>query len=136
MFGGGNNSTSGKGYAQVSTHNYSDSDDSSTEGDDFVQKQIRNQKLQMKQQDEGLEMLSQSADRLGQLSLGIHEELGNQNKMLSEMEDNLDHATTRLNFVTNKTKELIQKSGGKRNCLLIVGLSLVVVILIMLIIYY
>ena len=78
MFGG--NGMSAKGYSQVSRNDYSDSDDSSFEGDDFIQSQIRQQRLQMKQQDEGLEMLSQSADRLGQLSLGIHEELGNQNK--------------------------------------------------------
>ena len=71
---------SANGYAQVSRNDYSDSDDSSVEGDDFIQSQIRQQRLQMKQQDEGLEMLSKSADRLGQLSLGIHEELGSQNK--------------------------------------------------------
>lgn len=35
---------------------------------------------QLKQQDEGLDMLSKSADRLGALSLGISEELGHQNK--------------------------------------------------------
>ena len=35
---------------------------------------------QLKQQDEGLDMLSKSADRLGALSLGISEELGQQNK--------------------------------------------------------
>lgn len=34
----------------------------------------------MKEQDEGLEMLSESADRLSKISLGIHEELGHQNK--------------------------------------------------------
>ena len=34
----------------------------------------------LKQQDEGLDMLSKSADRLGALSLGISEELGHQNK--------------------------------------------------------
>ena len=36
--------------------------------------------MMMKEQDEGLEMLSESADRLSKISLGIHEELGHQNK--------------------------------------------------------
>jgi hypothetical protein len=36
--------------------------------------------LMMKKQDEGLEMLGQSAERLSQISMGIHEELGHQNK--------------------------------------------------------
>lgn len=35
---------------------------------------------QLKQQDEGLDMLSKSAERLGALSMGISEELGQQNK--------------------------------------------------------
>lgn len=34
---------------------------------------------QLKQQDEGLDMLSKSAERLGALSMGISEELGQQN---------------------------------------------------------
>ena len=36
--------------------------------------------MMMKQQDEGLEMLGQSAARLGELSMNIHEEIGHQNK--------------------------------------------------------
>ena len=39
-----------------------------------------NLQMMMKQQDEGLEMLGQSADRLSKISMGIHEELGHQNK--------------------------------------------------------
>lgn len=39
----------------------------------------------MKQQDQGLEMLGQSAERLSQISMGIHEELGNQNRCVSSL---------------------------------------------------
>lgn len=56
-------------------------------------------------------------------------------RMLNEMEDDLDTATTNLSLVTTKTKELIQKSGGKRNFLIIVMLSIVVVVLFFLIVY-
>jgi len=89
----------------------------------------------MRKQDEGLDMLSQSAQRLGKLSLNISEELEGQNKMLDDMENDLDRATLNLNFVTSKTKELIKKSGGKRNFCIIVVLTLVVIFLIMLILY-
>ncbi|KAL7507543.1 hypothetical protein ACHAXN_004710 [Cyclotella atomus] len=89
----------------------------------------------MKEQDQGLEMLGQSAERLSKISMGIHEELGHQNKMLNEMEDDLETATENLSMVTLKTKELIQKSGGKRNFIVIVVLSLVVVVLLFLILY-
>jgi len=56
-------------------------------------------------------------------------------RMLDEMEDDLETATTNLSLVTVKTKELIQKSGGKRNFILIVLLSVVVVVLLFLIVY-
>eukprot|EP00567_Pseudictyota_dubia_P016175 CAMPEP_0197438308 /NCGR_PEP_ID=MMETSP1175-20131217/5346_1 /TAXON_ID=1003142 /ORGANISM="Triceratium dubium, Strain CCMP147" /LENGTH=133 /DNA_ID=CAMNT_0042968013 /DNA_START=274 /DNA_END=675 /DNA_ORIENTATION=- len=132
MFGNGGARGKGK-YRQVPHHDFSDSD--SDEADDFISQQVRNQRQQMKEQDEGLEMLSQSADRLGMLSKNIHEELGHQNKLLDEMEEDLDTATTQLDFVTQKTRELIQRSGGKKNFLIIVGLTLVVIVLIILIIY-
>ena len=56
-------------------------------------------------------------------------------RMLNEMEQDLDTATENLSLVTIKTKELIQKSGGKRNFIIIVVLSLVVVVLVFLILY-
>ena len=40
----------------------------------------KHQKQMMKEQDQGLEMLGQSAERLSKISMGIHEELGHQNK--------------------------------------------------------
>lgn len=55
--------------------------------------------------------------------------------MLDQMEDDLENATTNLSMVTVKTKELIQKSGGKRNFILIVLLSVVVIVLLFLIVY-
>jgi len=119
-------------------HNYSrvgyDSD--SDQEDDFISQQIRQQQLQMKQQDDGLDMLTESANRLGTLSLGIHEELNQQNNMLDDMENELDKATTNLEIVTKKTRELIKKSGGKRNFLIILSMSIVVVILLYLILLW
>jgi len=55
--------------------------------------------------------------------------------MLDEMEDDLENATTNMNLVTMKTKELIKKSGGKRNFCIIVILSIIVVVLLFLIVY-
>ena len=89
----------------------------------------------MQQQDQGLEMLSQSAERLGQLSMNIHDELNQQNKMLDEMDNDLEDAGENLDMITRKTKELIEKSGGKGNCMLIVCLSVVAVVLFLLILY-
>lgn len=55
--------------------------------------------------------------------------------MLNEMEEDLDTATTNLSLVTAKTKELIQRSGGKRNFIIIVALTLIVIVLLFLILY-
>jgi hypothetical protein len=55
--------------------------------------------------------------------------------MLDDMEEDLETATTNLGLVTLKTKELIQKSGGKRNFILMVVLTLIVILLLFLIIY-
>ena len=135
MFKKGSSGRSGKGkYHQIARIDFNDSD-SSDDGNDFISQQVRNQRQQLKKQDEGLDMLSKSADRLGQLSMNIHEELGQQNKLLDDMEEDLDRTTVQLGFVTRKTRELILKSGGKKNFLLVAGLSLVVVILVFLIIY-
>lgn len=92
--------------------------------------------MQLQRQDEGLEMLSQSAERLGKMSMSISEELGQQNKMLDEMDDDLDTAGENLDIVTRKTKDFIEKAGGTKNFLIILGLSVVVFVLILLIIYF
>lgn len=89
----------------------------------------------MKQQDEGLDMLSESVQRLGQLSTGISEELGHQNKMLDSMETDLETAGEELDIVTQKTKELIAKAGGTGNFCIIAVLSIVVLVLVFLILY-
>jgi hypothetical protein len=123
-------------YGHLSLDEYSDDDsDGGNGGDDFATSSIQRQQQQMKQQDEGLEMLGQSADRLGQMSMNISEELGFQNKMLDEMDQDLDEANENLDFVTRKTKEMIEKSGGTKNCLVIAALAGVVVLLFFLILY-
>ena len=118
-------------YNQVSLHGSDSSDDE----DDIVRQHMRSQELHLQKQDEGLEMLSQSAERLGKMSMTISDELGQQNKMLEEMDADLEMAGDNLDMVTRKTKELIQKAGGGRTFVTIIGLILVVVILVFLILY-
>ena len=89
----------------------------------------------MKQQDAGLDVLSQSVMRLGEMSSNISEELGQQNKMLDSMETDLDTAGDDLDIVTRSTKQLIAKSGGMSSFCLIAALSMVVLVLLFLILY-
>jgi len=89
----------------------------------------------MQMQDAGLDALSESVMRLGEMSNNIGEELGQQNKMLDSMETDLDNAGEELDIVTRSTKQLIAKSGGMSTFCLIAALSMVVLILLFLIIY-
>jgi len=96
---------------------------------------MRNQQVLLKQQDNGLDVLSQSVLRLGELSNNISEELGQQNKMLDSMETDLETANEDLDIVTKSTKELIKKSGGMTSFCVIAALSMVVLLLFFLILY-
>lgn len=89
----------------------------------------------MKKQDQGLDMLSVSVARLGERAMGISEELGQQNNMLDAMETDLDVAGEELDLVTRKTSELIQSAGGKKNCMVIVSLTVVALVLFFLVVY-
>ena len=136
-------------YSQVSLDEFSDDD--STEHDELTPPSrngnslpnggglagpsIGRQQDLLRQQDAGLEMLSQSAERLGAMSLQINDEIGFQNKMLDEMESDLERADEDLDLVTRQTKRFIEQAGGTKNCIIITVLATVVVILIFLIIY-
>jgi len=89
----------------------------------------------MQMQDAGLDALSESVMRLGEMSNNISDELGQQNKMLDAMETELDDAGDQLDIVTRSTKQLIAKSGGMSTFCIIAALSIVVLILLFLVIY-
>lgn len=114
---------------------YKDHDDD-VDDQDLSDHPMMSQQELLKQQDEGLELLGQSADRLNKMSTMISDELMQQNQMLGDMEESLDDAADTLSYVTNKTKQFIEReAGGARNCLVIGILSAVVIILVILIIY-
>lgn len=122
------NGKNGGDYRQVSLNEDDDDNDPS--------RNIAGRQHQLLQeQDQGLEMLGQSAERLGKMSLQISEELGFQNQILTEMDTDLDEAYENLDVVTRKTKEFIKASGGTKNFLIILALIVVIVVLILLIVY-
>lgn len=133
-----NNNGKKKDYSHLSLDDFSDDDsddggrnNSSNETADY----IRNQQVLMQMQDAGLDALSESVMRLGDMSTNISEELGQQNKMLEAMETDLDEAGEQMDIVTRSTKQLIAKSGGMSTFCLIATLSIVVMVLLFLIIY-
>jgi hypothetical protein len=87
------------------------------------------------QQNVGLEMLEQHVSQLGQMSLQISDELDNHNRILDDMDTDLDEALSNLDYVTQTTKQFIQASGGTNNCILIVSLIGIAIVLFLLILY-
>jgi len=65
-----------KGYESLPTFESDHADE-----DDFVMQHSRSQQM-MKKQDESLDVLSEGVMRLGEMSMGIHDELREQNRML------------------------------------------------------
>eukprot|EP00536_Pseudo-nitzschia_multiseries_P017751 jgi/Psemu1/314942/fgenesh1_kg.1788_\ len=123
--------SNGSGYRYSDNENDNESNNNNNEADEYV----RNQQVLMQQQDAGLDLLSHSISRLGEMSTNIAEELGQQNKMLESMETDLDEAGEELDIVTRSTRDLIAKSGGTSTFCLIAILTLVVLVLLFLVIY-
>mmetsp|Transcript_11416 Transcript_11416/g.34654 ORF Transcript_11416/g.34654 Transcript_11416/m.34654 type:complete len:152 (-) Transcript_11416:338-793(-) len=97
------------------------------------QRQVKQQHMQ--DQEEQLSELAKSANRLGDLSLIISGEISEQNRMLDDVEKDLDRASDLMDALRSKTKKLIEKSGGFSWFSLIIVLSIIMVVLFMLVIY-
>ena len=90
--------------------------------------------LLMQQQDETLEDLDEAVMRVGNMASTIHDELGTQNRMLDEMDDDLADAEEKLGVVMGKLGKLL-KTKDKFQLGTILCLTLTVVILFFLVIY-
>ena len=109
---------------------------SRTEADnnDFV----RNQRLvtheTIQQQDVALESLGGAVDRLGDMGRGINEELREQNKMLDDLDGDLDTAGSKMDMLMAKLSKLLKtKDGCQIWCIVI--LTLILCILVALVIW-
>lgn len=89
----------------------------------------------MKEQDLSLDVLSNSAARLGELSLNISKEIDLQNRMLSSLEVEVEDAHNKADSLTRRTSELVKKSGGPKWFAVIVCLILILIFLFILVLY-
>ncbi|MBA0565577.1 hypothetical protein Golob_010444, partial [Gossypium lobatum] len=72
---------------------------SAEDNDDFIASESDRQMLLIKQQDEELDELSASVERIGGVGLTIHEELLAQEKIIDDLGSEMDGTTNRLDFV-------------------------------------
>lgn len=100
---------------------------------EFLSNQRQQQEQLVEQQDEALTALSQTAQRLGETARTINVELQDQQKMLEELDEDIDKETEKLNFVMKRMGRLLKTSDNKQLCL-IIGLFILLVVLIFLVV--
>merc|ERR1712050_266079 len=87
----------------------------------------------VKQQDEFLDQISISAQKLRGNATTISMELKEQQQMLQDLDREIDKETEKLNFVMKRIGRLMQTSDNKEICL-IIGLVILMIVLLFLII--
>jgi syntaxin 6 len=103
--------------------------------EEFVQyNQVRAQAL-LKQQDETLDELDQAVVRVGRMAETIQDEIGQQNKLLQEVDEDMDDAQQKLGFVMGKLSKMLKTKSKWQLCTVVI-LSLIVVVLLFIIINF
>jgi len=103
------------------------------ENESFMARQRQEQVQIVAQQDEALTELSRSAQRLGETAKTINVELQDQQRMLEELDEDIDRETEKLNFVMKRIGRLLKTSDSKQLCV-IIGLTVLLLVLLFLII--
>ncbi|KAG8079136.1 hypothetical protein GUJ93_ZPchr0007g5863 [Zizania palustris] len=106
---------------------------SSQDNDDFIASESDRQLLLMRQQDEELDELSESVQRIGGVGLTIHEELSGQERILNDLSLEMETTSNRLDFVQKRVAMVMKKAGIKGQIMLIVFLVVLFIILFVLV---
>ncbi|KAL1143841.1 hypothetical protein V6Z11_A11G187900 [Gossypium hirsutum] len=108
---------------------------SAEDNDDFIASKSDRQMLLIKQQDEKLDELSASVERIGGVGLTIHEELLAQmsEKIIDDLGTEMDSTTNRLDFVQKKVAMVLKKASAKGQIMMILFLLVLFIILFILV---
>ncbi|KAI9108606.1 hypothetical protein K1719_020490 [Acacia pycnantha] len=105
------------------------------DNDDFISSESDRQLLLIKQQDEELDELSVSVQRIGGVGLTIHEELLAQEKIVDELGAEMDSTSNRLDFVQKKVGMVMKKAGAKGQIMMILALVALFIFLFILVFF-
>jgi ACT domain-containing protein len=103
------------------------------DNDDFIASESDRQLLLMRQQDEELDELSESVQRIGGVGLTIHEELSGQERILNDLSLEMETTSNRLDFVQKRVAMVMKKAGIKGQIMLILFLVVLFIILFVLV---
>lgn len=101
---------------------------------EFIAKSHASAQIMMQQQDEALDELDEAVVRVGQMAGNIHDELGQQNKMLNDLEEDLTNAEEQLGVVMGRLAKML-KTKSKWQLGIILIMSLIVIILFFMVLY-
>ncbi|KAH7429858.1 hypothetical protein KP509_09G068800 [Ceratopteris richardii] len=101
--------------------------------DEFYAAESDRQALLMKEQDQDLDELSASVERLGDVGLTIHDELISQDRIIDDLGREMDNTANRLDFVQKKVAHVIKRAGAKGQIMMIVFLVILLLVLILLV---
>jgi syntaxin 6 len=85
-----------------------DDEEHDIENTAFIADSQAHTSLLLQQQDETLDELGEAVTRVGQMAENIHQEIGYQNKMLTDMEDDLADAEEKLGLVMGKLAKFLK----------------------------
>jgi len=126
-----------KGKSNSATSKYQDTNRtnlySAQDNDDFISSESDRQQLLMRQQDEELDELSASVQRIGGVGLTIHEELSGQERILNDLSLEMETTSNRLDFVQKRVAMVMKKAGIKGQIMLIAFLVVLFIILFVLV---
>lgn len=94
----------------------------------FIKDQRQQTRATVQQQDESLDVLGQSVDRLGQIARDVNQEVREQNVMLDGLERDIDEGQSQMNVVQEALSKLLRTKDG---CQIwtIVALTLILILL-------
>lgn len=101
--------------------------------EDFYASESDKQALLMREQDEDLDELSATVERLGDVGLTIHDELISQERIIDDLGQEMDNTANRLDFVQKKVALVIKKAGVKGQIMMIIFLVVLLLVLILLV---
>ncbi|KAK4791079.1 hypothetical protein SAY86_031492 [Trapa natans] len=105
------------------------------DNDDFISSESDRQLLLMKQQDEELDLLSASVERIGGIGLTIHDELSAQDRIIDDLGSEMDSTSNRLDFVQKKVAMVMKKASAKGQFMMILFLLVLFIILFVLVFF-
>lgn len=101
------------------------------ENERFIGGEGDRQMQMVRQQDDDLDQLGESVQRIGHLGLTIHEELEQQGAMIEELDDDVEGTSARLAAAQKRIQHVLAKAGMRGQLAIVVFLIVVLVVLVM-----